>query len=64
MFLLGQLSILSAVWFVSDEHHVHYRQHLPSYGDDSFLRSMFPFDALVELSHSRVVLSCGLSALT
>jgi hypothetical protein len=63
MFLLRQLTILSSVWFVSDEHHVHYGQHLPGDGDDSFAGAMLPFDAFVEFSHSRVVLSGGLGAL-
>ena len=64
MFLLRQLTILSSVWFVSDEHHVHYGQHLPGDGDDSLAGAMLPFDAFVEFSHSRVVLSSGLGALT
>ena len=63
MFLLRQLGILSSVWFVSDEHHIHYRQHLPGDGDDCFLWPMLPFNPFVELSHSGVVLSCGLGAL-
>ncbi len=37
MFLFRQLSVLSVVGFVSDEHHVHYGQHLPGDGYDSFL---------------------------
>jgi len=63
MFLLRQLSILSTVWFVSDEHHVHYRQHLAGYGNDGFLWSMLSFDPFIELPHSGVVLSGGMSAL-
>ena len=60
MFLFRQLRVLAVVGFVSDEHRVHYRQHLPSYGDDSFLGPMLPFDAFIEFSHSRIVLSGGL----
>ena len=63
MFLLRQLTILSTVWFVSDEHHVHYGQHLPGDGDDGLAGAMLTFDPHVEFSQSGVVLSGGLSAL-
>ena len=64
MFLLCQLPILSTIWFVSDEHRVHYRWHLAGDGHDGFTGPMLPFDSLVEFPHSRVVLSSGLSALS
>jgi len=64
MFLFRQLRVLSVVGFVSDEHHVHYCQHLAGDGDDGFLRSVLPFDPFIELSHSRIVLSSGLGTLT
>ena len=51
------------VWFVSDEHHIHYGQHLACHGDDSFLMPMLPFNPFIELPHPRVVLSCRLGAL-
>lgn len=63
MFLLCQLRILSVVWFVSRQHHVHDGQHLAGYGDDGFARAMLSLDPLVEFSHSGVVLSGGLGAL-
>ena len=63
MFLLRELGILSMVWFVSDEHHIHYGQHLVCHGDDSFLMSMLPFNPFIELPHPRIVLSCRLGAL-
>jgi hypothetical protein len=63
MFLLRQVRIFPTVRFVSDEHHIHYGQHLASYGDDGFLGSMLSLDSFIELSHPGVMLSCGLRAL-
>ena len=63
MFLLCQLLILSVVWFVSSQHHVHYGQHLAGDGDNSLAGCVFLLDSRIECSHLGVVLSGELSAL-
>ena len=63
MFLLRQLSILSMVWFVSRQHHVHDGQHLAGYGDSGRACSVLLLAPRVEVSHLGVVLSGGLGAL-
>jgi hypothetical protein len=62
MFLLCELPVLALVWFVSRQHRVHDRQHLAG-DDDGFAGAMLSFDSLVELSHSRDMLSGRLGAL-
>ena len=64
MFLLRQLWVLSMVWFVSRQHHVHDGQHLAGDGDDGFAGSMLLLDPFIESSHLGVVLSSGLGALS